>query len=158
MLDISVLERKNFKPKEFIYSVTAETEGIDNNIYDIETLVNASRTMDLAQDIRNYLDYPIIITSGYRCLKLNRAIGSRDISQHIKGQAIDFICPKYGNPEQIVKALRNSNITVDQCLVENDIYGNEWVHVSKKESGKNRNEFAYFLLNKEGKREKIIMK
>ena len=40
-------------------------------------------------------DYPnLIITSGYRCTKLNSFIGGSNTSQHIFGQAIDIQVPE----------------------------------------------------------------
>lgn len=137
MIDISVLKRKNFEPEEFIKSVTASTEGIDNNIYDKEVLDNMICTADKMQEIRDKLKSPIKINSGYRCLKLNRRIGSKDTSQHVKGQAIDFICPRFGTPKQIVEFLEDEGVEVDQCLLEFD----RWVHLSIR-SKENRNQFG----------------
>lgn len=152
MIDISILNREHFQAEEFINSNTARTEGIDNSIYDPVVLANLSRTADKMEEIRQFLDNPIKINSGYRCLKLNRSVGSQDNSQHIKGQAVDFVCPKYGDPKQIVAALKQRGIIVDQCLMEGS-----WIHVSIKEYGKNRNEFAYYLPDENGVRKKVII-
>ncbi len=40
--------------------------------------------------VRELLKEPITITSGVRCLKHNRFIGSKDTSSHIKGLAVDI--------------------------------------------------------------------
>lgn len=42
------------------------------------------------QKIRGYIGLPITITSSYRSLKHNRMIGSKDTSQHVKGNAADI--------------------------------------------------------------------
>jgi zinc D-Ala-D-Ala carboxypeptidase len=150
MLDISVLDRKNFNAEEFIESSTAKTEKIDNNVYDPVVLANLNRTADKAQEIRDFLNQPIKINSGYRCLKLNRELGSKDTSQHIKGQAIDFYCPQLRNNALVVQKLKEHNIIVDQCLMEGS-----WIHLSIRESGANRNQYAYFEPDENGKR-KIV--
>lgn len=150
MLDISILERENFKPNEFIESSTAKMEGIDNNIYDPDVLANLNRTADKAQEIRELLGSALRISSAYRCLKLNRLLGSKDTSQHPKGQAIDFTCKGYGSPEDIIHFLKREKVEVDQCLMEGS-----WIHLSIRERGENRNQFAYYLKGEDGKR-KIV--
>ncbi len=152
MLDISVLKRKNFEPDEFYESEKAKELGINNSICDPIVLANLNRTADKAQEIRDLLGFPV---KGrfYRCLKLNRALKSKDTSQHIKGQAGDITCHQFGTPEQIVKYLKEKGVVVDQCLVEET-----WVHFSIREFGANRNMFGYYLLNNQGERELILIK
>lgn len=149
MLDISCLNRPNFKAEEFIDSNLAKMEGIDNNIYEQEVLENLKITADKAQEIRDKLDHPVKISSAYRCLKLNRLLGSKDTSQHLKGQAIDFTCKGFGVPEDIIHFLKRQKVEVDQCLMEGS-----WIHLSIKKEG-NRNQFAYYTKDSDGIR-KII--
>jgi hypothetical protein len=125
MLDISVLKRDNFSPEEFTQSNTARVERIDNDVYNQDVLDNLCLVADKAQEIRNLLNKAVKINSGYRCLKLNRFIGSKDTSQHVKGQAIDFIAPSFGEPKDIIKFLKDNNVIVDQCLMEGS-----WIHLS----------------------------
>jgi uncharacterized protein YcbK (DUF882 family) len=49
--------------------------------------------------IRDAWGSPIKVTSWYRPLLINRAIGSSDGSQHVLGKAAD-ICPLFGNQEK----------------------------------------------------------
>ena len=42
---------------------------------------------------------PFVISSGYRCPKLNRAVGGAKNSQHTKGQAVDFEIIGYPNKD-----------------------------------------------------------
>jgi zinc D-Ala-D-Ala carboxypeptidase len=151
MLDLSVLDRINFKGKDFIASDTAATEGIDNGVYDANALANLNRTADKAQEVRSFLAQPINLSSAYRCLQLNRLIGSKDTSQHLKGQAIDFTCRKFGTPKEIFIALKDSKIEFDQVLMEGS-----WIHASIREEGKNRNQFAYYEIGFNGKRQFVI--
>jgi zinc D-Ala-D-Ala carboxypeptidase len=153
MLDISILDRKNFEAEEFINSNTAKRERIDNDVYDPIVLANLNRTADLAQEIRQILNQLMIILSGYRCLRLNREVGSKDNSQHLKGEAIDFRCPNFTNNELIIRMLKDYGLVVDQCLMEGG-----WIHVSRTKFGANRNQFAYFMPDENGKRKIINLK
>lgn len=72
---------------------------------------------------------PIIVTSGYRCPALNAAIGGAKNSQHMRGEAADIICPRFGGPVEVATALRDSGVEYDQLLLE---FG-RWVHVSFSE-------------------------
>jgi zinc D-Ala-D-Ala carboxypeptidase len=151
MLDLSVLDRINFKGKDFIASDTAAMEGIDNGVYDATVLANLNRTADKAQEVRTFLGFAVYASNFYRCLKLNRLIGSKDTSQHPKGQAGDITCPGFGTPKQIFLALKESGIEFDQVLMEGS-----WLHFSIREFGKNRNQFAYYEMGSNGKRQFVI--
>ena len=139
---MELLDRKNFKHEDFFVSQTAIRLGINNHTTDPIVLKNLSIVANKIQEIRDLLKFPIIINSSYRCLDLNKSVGSKNTSQHLKGQAIDFICPKFGTPKEIFLALKTNNIVVDQCLLENT-----WIHLSIKESD-NRNQFAKLINGK----------
>lgn len=116
----------HFTLAEFTVSDTAARKGIDNTPPD-SVLPALRKTAQGLEAVRVRLGMaPITITSGFRCLALNRAIGSKDSSQHPLGQAADFICPRFGAPREIVAALRDSGIAFDQLIVEFE----RWVHIS----------------------------
>lgn len=150
MLTKNDLKRKNFTPEEFFVSDIAYRLNNDKNpLNDIknypdaeeeqEVLSNLMVIADLMQEVRDLLGFPIKINSAYRCKKLNDLVGSTDRSQHLKGQAVDFVCPRFGTPQDIFLTLKNNNIIVDQCLLENT-----WIHLSIK-SNNNRNQFAKLI-------------
>lgn len=60
----------------------------------------------MLQKIRDEVDGPIIINSGFRCLVHNRAIGSGDTSRHVKGMAADIRSPD-------INALELYNLIMD---------------------------------------------
>lgn len=70
---------------------------------------------------------PLHINSAYRCPELNALVGGSHTSQHMKGEAVDFICPAYGTPKQICETLLANRETVDYDQL---IYEFTWVHVS----------------------------
>lgn len=46
--------------------------------------------INLLDPIREKFAVPMIITSGYRCEKVNKLVGGASNSQHRKGEAVDF--------------------------------------------------------------------
>jgi uncharacterized protein YcbK (DUF882 family) len=87
-----------FDLSEYIRSETATRLGI-KNIPDAEQIENLKAWHKKIREPLEYkLGVPLFITSGYRCLELNRALKSSDNSQHIKGEAVDFIVKGYTPP------------------------------------------------------------
>lgn len=135
----------HFSVREFTRSNTAERLGIDNSIPDLSTLENLQLVASKMEAVRTVLgNKPIRITSGFRSLALNRAIGSGDSSQHRKGEAADFDCDEFGTPLQICKAIIASGLSFDQLILEHS-----WVHISfKNPSSKNRKQVLSLLKNR----------
>lgn len=117
----------HFTLAEFTLSQTASRLGIDNTPPP-EALESLKLVAQGLEGVRILLGVPIIISSGYRCLALNRAIGSKDSSQHILGQAVDFEAPGYGSPRIVMDRIIDSGMDFDQCILEYPPDG--WVHMS----------------------------
>ncbi len=118
----------HFTLSELIVSDTAQRRGIDNTPNEA-MIENLKKTAALLEEVRTLLGgKPIIVTSGYRCLALNRAIGSSDTSAHVQGQAADFSCPGFGTPLEICHAINQAKppIKFDQLIHEFD----SWVHIA----------------------------
>lgn len=78
---------------------------------------------NILQPLRNYLDKPITINSGYRSVQVNKAVGGVSNSQHITGCAADIRI----SPLDMVKVmtwLKNCEYC-DQVL-----QGKSFIHVS----------------------------
>ena len=116
---------KNFKLNEFTASQTATRKGIDNTPAApiIERLRMLANTMEQVRTLLG--DNSIRISSGYRCINLNRAIGSGDTSAHVQGYAVDFTCPNFGTPKEVANKIAQSDIKYDQI-----IYEGTWIHLS----------------------------
>ena len=116
---------KHFSLEELTQSDTAVRLDIDNTPSE-EVMDNLKFLAEKLEDVRALLHTPMLISSGFRSLILNRHLGSRDTSSHVKGLAVDFISPSFGTPEDIVKAIVESNTQYDQVILE----FNRWVHLS----------------------------
>jgi hypothetical protein len=116
---------KHFSLEELTQSDTAVRLDIDNTPSE-EVMDNLKFLAEKLEDVRALLHTPMLISSGFRSLILNRYLGSRDTSSHVKGLAVDFISPSFGTPEDIVKAIVESNTQYDQVILE----FNRWVHLS----------------------------
>ena len=62
----------------------------------LETLVDK-----LLDPIREKFATPIIVTSGYRCERLNELVKGTPNSQHRKGQAVDFVFQGFSKREML---------------------------------------------------------
>ena len=115
----------NFSLEQLIYSETAERERIDNTPA-AEIVDNLRLLAQGLEQVQLLTEFPLEISSGYRCPELNRRVGSAKPPQHTQGKAADFTCAEFGPPVDIIKAIRDSDIDFDQCILE---YA-RWVHIS----------------------------
>lgn len=124
---------KYFTFEELTVSSYAKRNKIPNtpNTLQLETLKQTAKQMD---KVRELLNVPIIVNSGFRSVEVNRGIGSSDNSQHCKGEAVDFVTHQY-TPRQIVEIIKKSDIPYDQLILEYE----SWVHISF--SSRNRKQF-----------------
>jgi hypothetical protein len=86
---------------------------------------------NVLEPVRDHFRRPVIISSGYRSLAVNRAVKSGDTSQHIKGEAADFHVQGYTVYELAIWI--NENLDFDQLILENFVPSKKysgWVHCS----------------------------
>lgn len=116
---------KYFELEEFLVSESAARLGI-SNVPGTGIHLRLERLAETMDEVRELLGHPVIITSGYRSDALNRAVGGVHTSDHIKGLAADFICPKFGTPAMVCKAIQDSTIQFRQLINE----FNKWTHIA----------------------------
>lgn len=89
---------KYFTFYEFLRSETAVKMRITNypfvNTYQIKRNI-VKLCQNVLIPIREHVQKPVIITSGYRCDLLNEVLDGAPNSQHKKGQAADFVVSEY---------------------------------------------------------------
>lgn len=86
---------------------------------------------ELLERIRAHLGAPVTVTSGYRCGRLNRAVGGVTSSDHTHGHAADIVAPAFGTPQQVAAALAPlvGTLGIGQLILEG-VNGKRWVHIS----------------------------
>ena len=116
---------------EFENSPTATTHGINNKMNESQIASAKLLCENVFEPLRIYLNTPIKISSGFRCVQLNKMIKGSSTSQHTKGEAMDLQIGAKGF--NFIK----DKLEFDQLIWE---FGNDenpsWVHVSF--SSKNR--------------------
>lgn len=135
---------EHFTLEELTNSPTAKRLNIDNTPSEkIEE--ELMETAQLLEKIRTVYKKPIIVTSGYRCEKLNKAVGGAKTSQHMKGQAAD-IRSVSDTPQDnkdlfmtIMGMMIQKEIEVGQLI---DEYNYNWIHVSTPKQ-KNNNQILH---------------
>lgn len=125
----------NFSLKELTHSDIAKQNNIDNtpNIEQCDNLLNL--IFYCLQPIRDKLKRPMIITSGFRCPKVNFFAGGAINSGHLNGTCADFVVK--GMPvEQAYQFIKKSGIKYTQLIQEKG----KWVHIQYDSSNlKNEN-------------------
>ena len=120
---------KYFTLKELTKSETAIRHGI-NNTPDKKSQQNLKKLVEFILDpLREAYGKPIVVTSGYRCDKLNTILGGAKTSQHRLGEAVD-IRTLEDTPEEnkkIFDLIQELNLPFDQLINE---YNYDWIHVS----------------------------
>lgn len=126
----------HFQLKEFTKSKTADEKKI-NNTPSVEQIKNITALCKIVlEPVRKNFGMPIYITSGYRSKELNKAIGGSLYSQHMKGEAADFVVKDIPTPK-VFDYIVSHSILFDQCIYE--IKGkSEWIHISHKRNRKEK--------------------
>lgn len=117
---------KYFNLSEFLNSATAKRLGIDNTPT-FEVVDNLNKLADYLDVIRENVGKPILISSGFRCPVLNKAVGGVANSQHLKGLAADLICADMVSLEKVLRKTGG----FDQLIKEHRKGSKSfWFHVS----------------------------
>ncbi len=143
---------KHFTLEEFIHSDIAVRKGIDNA--PTEEIINNLKALciNVLEPIREYFKKPIRISSGYRSLALNKAIGGSKTSQHCLGCAVDFTVQDI-SVDEVFKNIIKMSINFDQNIQE----FSAWSHISYLKSGNRRQNLIAKKVNGKTVYEKYIV-
>lgn len=117
--------------------------GIDNTPTP-EARANLTALVDAVLDpLRERYGYPVHVSSGYRCPRLNKAVGGSETSQHEEGEAADIYVVK-AREMAMLFAMIYYLLPYDQLIWER---GNDeapaWIHVSYREGANRRQCLRY---------------
>jgi zinc D-Ala-D-Ala carboxypeptidase len=134
---------KNFSLAELSKSQVAERMGLDNNPSQAEIENLRLLCERVLQPVRDHFQQVVSISSGFRNLILNRKLGSKDNSDHVKAFAADFEI--YGIDNNIVSDWIKENLMFKQLILEHYKPGDPnsgWIHVSySPEISENKKEY-----------------
>jgi hypothetical protein len=121
----------NLSLAEVIRSESAKRKGI-NNMPTPEHIENFKKlATNIFQPIRDHFGRPILISSGYRSIKLNEAIKGSLSSQHCSGEAIDIDMDGTDITNAQIFHFIKDTLNFDQLIWEFGTDKNpDWVHVS----------------------------
>lgn len=118
---------EHFSLDEFTFSATAQAMGIVNSPGSSEIANLRFLCREVLEPARRIIGEPIHVTSGYRCLALNRAVGGVAQSYHVRGLAADLHIESTAHASRLADAL-NAQPYCDLILVEH-AHGASWLHV-----------------------------
>jgi len=122
---------QNFTLEELSLSDYGARNGIPNTPGPEEVRNLQALCANILQPMRDILDRPIVVTSGYRSPDVNAGIGGSKSSQHMKGQAADIHVP--GMPvAELFHFIIEKEFPYDQVIEEFE----RWVHVSYVPNGR----------------------
>ena len=134
---------KHFTLEEFSFSSTAKSRGINNTVplQFIPSLRNLCEVV--LEPLREQVKEPVIISSGYRCPALNKAVGGTNTSQHMKGEACDIYMEDKEKLRKWFAILMDGDF--DQLIFERNRRTDRcWIHVScKPDTSLNRHQVIY---------------
>lgn len=117
--------------EELCSSSVAAREGIDNTPGE-EVKARLTELVDEVLDpLREWYGRPIRVNSGFRCPRLNEAVGGVEDSQHVRGEAADIDTGNVVENRRLFEHVRDY-LEFDQLIWES---GGAWVHVSYKKVG-----------------------
>lgn len=86
-----------------------------------------SRLIEALEAFRIAVDQPVLVTSGFRCIRHNRTVGSTDSSQHPRGYAADIsLLPDKSIDEMVeiaeqIEAFRDGGIGKYEFFIHLDV-------------------------------------
>lgn len=89
----------------FTYDEMCKTDTGLPNPLSHEAKINLLYLCRKLEAVRFRVGYPLVITSGYRCPKVNNAVGGVENSLHLVGRACDILIPSSQDLDFLVECL-----------------------------------------------------
>lgn len=135
---------KYFSLRELCKSTTANKKDITNVPEGLGEVLNMVLLIEHVLDpAREWLGEEIFVNSGYRCKRLNKAVGGVDNSQHCEGRAADITAKDSATNYRLLRYFL-AVADIDQLIVYQDKNRDiVFFHVSYVNSLENRKEIIY---------------
>jgi hypothetical protein len=124
--------------EELCHSNTADKYNIDNTPPVEAAVCLRVLAEEVLEPVRQLIGRPMIPSSGYRCPALNShpKVQGKEKSQHLRGEALDFVC---NDMDEAFKMIVASEIPYDQVIRETP-GTHDWIHISYTTRHANRHE------------------
>ena len=130
---------EHFALDEFLKSRTADRHRIPNVPLKCHIMRLRNLAVRCLEPTRQRFGVPLLVTSGYRCERLNALVGGAGTSQHLTGEAADIQVPRKYWPFCVTSQkqmalilwewMRDCLPYYDQLILEHS-GATYWVHVS----------------------------
>jgi hypothetical protein len=121
-------------PNFTLEELTTTNTGLDNtpNAAEIERLKLLAEFMEKVRAVLG--NKSISVNSAFRSAAVNNAVGGVSNSAHRLGYACDFVCPSFGTPLDVCRALDAAG-TAGTIVFDQLIQEGTWTHVSRDQTG-----------------------
>lgn len=120
-----------FLPSEFFKSETADKLGIINFPDDMQVIDNLVNILEhILIPVRKRINMPIFISSGYRCPRLNQAVGGVSNSYHTFGRAVDIYCANNKALDAAIVDVNNANLKAHKPVLKEFIRYKNFIHIA----------------------------
>lgn len=141
----------HFTLDELLVSPTATARQFSEQFTPSEVIVGNLTILatKLLEPLRVSIGVVLNSSSGYRCVRLNNAVGGEPTSQHLKGEAVDLTSPTL-SVDELYSKFKTAGIPFDQLIIEHDSSGHRWVHASYNTTGEQRGQCYIGVLQSKG--------
>jgi zinc D-Ala-D-Ala carboxypeptidase len=121
-------------PHFTLEELTTTNSGLDNtpNAEEIERLRLLAEFMEKVRAVLG--NKSISVNSAFRSAAVNNAVGGVSNSAHRLGYACDFVCPSFGTPLDVCRALDAAG-TAGTIVFDQLIQEGTWTHISRDQTG-----------------------
>lgn len=127
----------NFSLDEMCRSDAATRLGIDNTPPAAAVGNLKDLCVNILEPLRHYMGKPVLVSSGFRNMKVNQLLGGAEKSQHLYGQAADIRIQGVSN--DMIYSYICSMLPYDQVIAEHlsaTDGAKGWIHVSYVTNGR----------------------
>ena len=126
---------EHFSLSEFERSATATKHGIDNRVPSQYIPALQQLCKEILEPLRSFAGEPIRINSGYRCPRLNAAVGGSPTSNHLRGCAADLRVSSESEAKQWFDWLKANTLYDELFLERTSPTSLPWIHVALRAEG-----------------------
>ncbi len=121
-------------PNFTLEELTTTNTGLDNTP-NADEKARLQLLAEFMEKVRAVLgNKSISVNSAFRSAAVNNAVGGVSNSAHRLGYACDFVCPSFGTPLDVCRALDAAG-TAGTIVFDQLIQEGTWTHVSRDQTG-----------------------